>query len=143
MEKLRIKPEVVDRARAWLVGRGGIAVWKSIWLSDPGLLVLTPALTDGKPTPKPSWQLGDEAEVITDGSGVGVVIPKEVRRFRIHVRMGSNGLLIKLTDHSSELVRKMLAKYGEDAWHEFGGDDGFDCIIFVPGSLCPLSEFKG
>lgn len=75
--------------------------------------------------------------------GWGLLSRRRFGAFEFMSGMGSNGLLIKLTDHSSELVRKMLARYGEDAWHEFGGDDGFDCIIFVPGSLCPLSEFKG
>ena len=139
MKKLRIKPGVVDRAREWIAERGGIAVWNSVWLTDPSYQVLTPAMTDGKPSEKPSWKVGDKPEVVTDPSLVEVAVPKEVKRLHICIRQGTgNPFMFKLTDTSSARVHRALEKFGRDAWYEFDADE---CVIFVPDRLMPLVEF--
>ena len=97
-EKYHVGPENVDKMRAWLADRGGIAMWKSVNLSNPGASWSTPATTEGKPTTKPNWQCANEpSRVITSADDVVVDIPREVDRFHVATRMGSNDMSIKRT----------------------------------------------
>lgn len=137
-------PENVAKFREWLATRGGLAVWKSIDLSDPGKSWTGPVNgPDGKPSPKPSWKSDNKpARIIIDPSEVVVVVPREVKRFRIVVRMGSNGLKIKVTDASTRRIRAACTKFGENSWYEF--DYGSqEAVIYVPGATVPLGEWTG
>jgi hypothetical protein len=98
------------RILGWFDTRGGIAVWKSINLSNPGMTATTPRLDEnGQPTTKPSWQLANEPEmVITDPNEVGTYQLEEVKRFRIAIRRSSNGLSMKVTDGSTRKIDKYL-----------------------------------
>jgi hypothetical protein len=144
MEPIRTSINNAELLAKWIKGRGGIAVWKSQDFSEFGKEMFTPAFTDGgepKPYPKPSWKVGNEPErIVTDPSQVILDTPKEVKRFRIGVRPGSQGLVMKVTDGGTRRIRAALAKYGEDSWYEF---DYFtqEAVIFVPGETMTLKEY--
>jgi hypothetical protein len=82
----------------WLKSRGGIAIWTSIDLGDPGYSVTTPALdANGDPYTKPRWKVASEpARIITDPAEVVVSTDIEVKRF--HVAVGcTDGLSVKVS----------------------------------------------
>jgi len=137
-----VYPREVTTMREWLTNRGGLAIWECLDLSDAGKTWTTPALSkDGKPTGAPHWAAGKVIATITDIDKVVVTTPKEVRRFHVAVRMGANGLKIKLTDASGRKVRAACEKAGAEAWHEFDYDNQ-DAIIFVPGEKVPFKDWK-
>jgi hypothetical protein len=141
LEKHVVAPE--NAAMLKLETRGGIAIWGSVDLSNPGASWSTPRLNkDGKPSEKPTWQAGNEPiRIITDPAEIEVHVPKEVKRFKIATRMGSQGLSIKLTDVSSAKLRKAVAKLGDDAWYEFDYDTR-EAVIYLPDAKVPLMEWK-
>src|SRR5690242_14476264 len=94
--KLMEQPYVIREENAaqvvkWLRERGGICVWESINLSNPGVTWLTPALQEnGAPTPKPTWQAASmPARHITSMDDILVSRDIEHKRFRVGVRPGS------------------------------------------------------
>jgi hypothetical protein len=135
-----------DRILDWMRTRGGILIWKSINLSNPALSWTTPALTEeGEPYSKPNWQSASSPDRhITDPSEVDVTTAVEVKRFHVGVRIGSQGLMAKVTDGGSRRIRaeveKAEEKYGKPAWHEFDYGDHNNAVIFVEGERMSLSE---
>jgi len=96
---------------------------------------------DGNVVQKPSWQAQSiPTRHITDPAEVEVVVPKEIKRFRVAVRVGASGTRMKLTDASGEKLQKALDKAGPDSWHEFSYATQ-EAIIFVPEKVVPLLEF--
>jgi len=142
-----ISPENAAQILDWMKNRGGIAIWNSADLSNPGRTWTTPVKNaDGTPkTEKPHWGAGGIIRVITDPAEVEVSIPKEVNRFHVAVRRGTNGLTLKLTDASSRRVRHAVARAEVEhgtAWYEF--DYGSqDVVIFAAGETMPLAEWAG
>src|SRR5271157_6212623 len=125
----------------WLKNRGGIFVWESVNLANPGASWSTPAITDGKPTGKPTWQAGNTpVRHITDPSEVLVSRDREIKRFRFGVRMGGNGLSLKVTDGGSRKIRSEVAKAGNGAYHVF---DYFSqqAVVMAPEKQIPLPEW--
>lgn len=126
----------------WCQGRGGVAVWRSINLSNPSASWSTPALTDEpdpKPYSKPTWQAANEPEmVVTDPAEIGVLVPREVKRFR--VTLVQRGMALKCSDGASRKIRAAVDKAGESAWYEF---DYFtqEAVIFVPDSEISLAAW--
>lgn len=137
-----VSPENALRFADWLKNRGGIAVWRSVNLSNPGASWSGPAnKPDGTPSTKPNWQCAEKpSRIITDFREVIVTTGKVVETFRITLRPGDS-MNITLTPGSSRKLRERLAKRGETAWHEFGGFDGRDCSILVPDAIVPLDEW--
>jgi hypothetical protein len=129
------------RIMNWIRNRGGIAIWDSANLADPGKTWTCPLNNeDGTAMGKQHWEMGKIIRVINDPNQVDVVNPKEIKRFHVALRRGSQGLSIKLTDASSKRLRKMLTKYGEESWYEF--DYGTqEAVIYVPDGKKPLAEF--
>jgi hypothetical protein len=144
MEPIRTSIDNAELMATWIKGRGGIAVWKSQDISEFGKEMFTPALTDEKdPKPylKPSWKVENEPErIVNDLEQVFLDTPKEVKRFRIGVRPGSQGLMIKVTDGGTRRIRAALAKYGEDSWYEFDYSTQ-EAVIFLPGETMTLKEY--
>lgn len=126
----------------WLRERGGIAVWRSINLSNPGASWSTPALeADGKPYGRPNWQTENTPHrIITDAEDVLVLTPREVKRFHVAVRVGSQGLTLKVTDASTRRIRKAVDKAGEGAWYEFDYSTQ-EAVIYVPDAQVTLAEW--
>ncbi len=140
-----------DASRIWegLQNRGGIAIWHSADLSDPGKTWTTPLLNKhGYPAAKQHWKMEDEPRrQITDPEEVVVDVPKEVKRFHIALRRGSTGFSIKLTDGSSRKLERAVEKANEQycqgetlAWYEFDYDTQ-EAVILVPDQSIPIEEF--
>jgi hypothetical protein len=113
VKKHRISEENAPLISQWLEERGGILVWDSADLCDPGKSWTTPAHNaDGTRTGKPSWQAQSEP----------------ARR-------------IMLTDASGRKLRDALDKAGPQSWHEFDYFTQ-EAIIFKPGRVVPLEEWR-
>ena len=144
-EKHICQPEHAKQFLEWIKTRGGLALWRSINLSNPDKTWTTPAKSmDGTPMPKQSWEMANEPyRIITDPAEVEVHVPKEVKRFRVGVRMGSQGFSLKVTDGGSRRIKREVAKAKEnysDAWYEFDYSTQ-EAVIMVPDSKSPLEEF--
>jgi len=137
-----------ERFMEWVLHRGGVAVWRSINLSNIGKSWSTPALTDGKPTGKPCWEANEAPEMtITDVEKIGVYSPKIVKQFHVGTRRGGQGLSIKVTDAGSrrifEEIRKANEKYNTaSAYYEFDYMDYDNCAIVITDHLCSLKEWE-
>ena len=141
-EPHRISAENAPMIWEWFQTRGGLALWSSIDLSDPGKSWTCPLLdANGVKKSKPTWKADEDPyRVIRDPAEVLVETYKEVRRFRVAVRMGSQGFSLKLTDHASQKVRAAVKKAGPNATYEF--DYGTqEAVIFVPDMEMPLVEW--
>uniref|UniRef100_A0A6M3LN24 Uncharacterized protein n=1 Tax=viral metagenome TaxID=1070528 RepID=A0A6M3LN24_9ZZZZ len=122
MEKEKIihvgVPGVRDKFLDWIKNRGGVQVWNNLNLSNPDAgQQFTPAITDGLETGKPHWSVG-RGEVIMDISRFRFVKAwKEVKRFRVGVRMGSQGFTMKVTDGGTRRIRAACDKYPGCSYH--------------------------
>lgn len=143
--KIKTGPENAEKFRLWLDTRGGILKWTSADLSDPGWSVFTPA-TDVEGfsnfDKKPHWKAAANPDQIKYENEVEIVTPKEIRRFRVAIRRGSQGLSFKLTDAASKKLRNAMDKIeNEDKWYEFDYDTQ-EAVIYVPGEKLPLKEWE-
>jgi len=145
MEKHTCKIENAEKVYRWIKERGGVAVWKSINLSNPSASWSTPAKTDtGEDYPKPTWQAENKPNrIITDANEIEVLVPREIKRLHVAVRLGSQGLALKLTDGSTRRVEKAVEgaeqKYGH-AWYEFDYETQ-DAVICVSDRSISLAEY--
>lgn len=122
----------------WIKDRGGVIVWVNINLSDPGAgNIFTPATTkEGTPgrDQKPRWS-HEYSETITDITRFRFVKElKEVKRFRVAVRTGGNGLSVKCTDGATRRIRAACAKFSTEtvsALYEFDYETQ-EAVILVP-----------
>lgn len=137
-EKHTIAVEHVTLIRDWLKNRGGVAIWDSINLSNPGGSWTAPVNDEhGQPKSKPTWQAGNApSRVITDATEIQVVTPREVSRFHIALQQGS-GFSVVLTDASTRKVRRAVEKAGPDAWYQF---EDKEAVIYVPGDVVDLDK---
>ena len=126
----------------WILNRGGILIWNSIDLSDLGKSWTTPATyANGATWSRPSWQASNTpSQKITSLDEVEVQVPKEIKRFHVALRMGSQGLMLKCTDGSTRRIRKAVEKAGPDAWYAFDYSTQ-EAVIYVPDKKVPLEEW--
>lgn len=142
MSRPSIRPEHAKPLLEWFATRGGVAIWSSADLSDPSWSSMTPAQdVDGRPTTKPHWKAQPEPRIITDPAEVDVTTWKEVKRFRVGLRRGSQGLKIKLTDAASKRVWKAVAEAGPGATYEFDYETQ-EAVILAPDRRIPLSDYN-
>lgn len=145
-----VEPYTCDQADAekihhWLLTRGGIFIWRSVNLSNPGASWTSPAKdSNGMPTSKPTWQAANEPEQhITAIADVRVRTKKEVKRFHVAVRM--RGLSLKVTDAGSRKLRaeveKAEQKYGKSAWYEFDYGDEKNGVVCIEDAVVSLAEW--
>lgn len=139
-------PENAPRFRDWIANRGGVAVWRSHDLSDPAKSFSTPARTvDGHPTPRPTWKVGSEPErIITSEAEVDVITWRELKRFRIAVRRGGQGLVLKLTDASSRRLWREIDKAsagGRESSYYFDYD-AQEAVIEIEACRVPLDQWN-
>jgi hypothetical protein len=128
-------PGAKTQIMEWLRDRGGVIVWENINLSDPTKgFTYTPAKTsDGQDghEKKPHWGVRAK-EVVTDPDKFRFAKElKEVKRFRVAVRMGSQGMSLKVTDGGTRRIKAALAKAGPDSCYEFDYDTQ-EAVILVP-----------
>jgi len=137
-----VTPENAAKFDEWIRTRGGLAIWRSVNLSNPGTSWITPAKNaDGTPVTKPTWEAANEPErIITDAADVLVSKDVEVKRFHVGIRLGGQGLSYKVTDGGSRRIRSAVAKAGEGAYHLFDYSSQ-EAVIFKPESQIPLFEF--
>lgn len=137
-----VTAENAEKISKWMRERGGIAVWSSINLSNLDAGWTTPARNeDGTPAGKPSWQADEIPEIITDPAEVSVSFDKEVGRFRVAVRRGSQGLSFKVTDGGTRRIRKAVAKAGEGAYYKFDYETQ-QAVIMAPDKTMTLIEWR-
>ena len=135
--KITIDSEAAPRLAEWMVKDCGLARWDSVNLSNPGASWITPATA----TRKPNWQADSQpALFVTEPEEVGVTTYKEVKRFHVAVRRGSQGLSLKLTDASSAKVRKAVNQAGDGATYQF---DYFfqEAVILAPAEMISLADW--
>lgn len=144
-EPLTVQPGNAKLFHTWLQERGGLAVWPSINLSDPGKSVTTPRnKADGQPATKPAWWTANEPNrIVTDPAEVVVEVSAVFKRFHVGVRMDSQGMSLKVTDGGTRkiwaAVAQAKAKHGS-AWYEF--DYGTqDVVIYYASEVVPLTEW--
>ncbi len=147
-----MEPYVCEEVNAakihgWLLHRGGILIWRSVNLSNPGQTWTSPALTeDGKEYTKPNWQCDSKPERhIVDIAEVSVATSKEVKRFHVAVLMGGNGMQLKLTDGASRKLRaeveKAHEKYAKPAWYWFDDYSEENCVIMIDSETVPMADW--
>jgi hypothetical protein len=117
----------------WIRTRGGLALWNTLNLSDPGQSWTGPVRDgNGNPVSKPHmYAEATPYRTITSTDEVMVHMDHEVKRFHVAIRRGSQGLKLKLTDGSTNRVNAAVAKAGDGAYHLFDYDTQ-DAIIMVP-----------
>jgi len=142
MEKHTITPENALKIIEWLNSSRNVALWESVNLSNPGYSLLTPAITDGKPTEKPSWQVSNmPAKIFTSIDDFQVTRYKEKRRFHVAIRRGSNNpFMFKCTDASTRKIYAAIEKI-PDSHYAFDYETQ-EAVIYVPDSTIPLTEWK-
>ena len=125
----------------WIQKRGGVAKWLSVNLSNPGASWSSPAITNGEPTTKPSWESAAQPEfIVTDPAEIGVYTAKEIKRFKIAVRRSGNGMSLKLTDGSTNKVNKAVEETGPGAFYQFDYYSQ-EAIIYKQDELISLVEW--
>lgn len=145
------KPHLIEAANAariydWLKTRGGLAVWGSVNLSDPTKSWTAPLNDDnGVRKTKPRWECTTEpVRIITDPAEVMVSVPKEVDRFRVAVRMGAQGFMLKLTDASGRKLNarkeKAHAKHNTTVFHEFDYNTQ-EAVIYADTEVVPIEDY--
>ncbi|MEI6232630.1 MAG: hypothetical protein WCT04_06235 [Planctomycetota bacterium] len=141
------REEDAARIHDWLVNRGGILIWRSANLSNPGASWTTPAQdANGGPYEKPNWQCASQPEKhILNIDDVIVYTPTEVKRFHVATRMSGNGLSIKVTDGGSRRLRTEVAKahqkFGQFAWHVFDYDSYENARIMIESERKPMADW--
>lgn len=143
MENHVVQQADAPKILEWIKTRGGVLIWESINLSNPGASWTTPALdASGAPVTKPNWQCANEpVRKITDPAEIDVVTAEVVKRFHVGTRWG-DGLSIKVTDGGSRRIRSEVAKAaektGKQAWYEFDYGSYENALILVEGDRKPL-----
>ena len=137
-----IKVENAPKIWDWFKLRGGIAVWKSANLSNPGMTWTTPVRDkNGELYRKPTWQAANDPVIITDPDCVMVSEGVLVKRFHVALRVSGNGLMLKYTDASSRRVHKAVEKAGEGAYFEFDYESQ-DALIYAQGVTRSLIAWR-
>jgi hypothetical protein len=115
-------------------------------LSNPGASWSAPYKDkDGNVKGKPTRQADNQpARVVTKLEQVSVLYPKEVQRFHVAVRVGSQGLMLKCTDGSSRRIRAAVERWsrqeGKGAWYVFDHSMQ-EAVILVPDRIVPLENW--
>jgi hypothetical protein len=143
LEKFIVHSDSAQQIAGWLKAGRGVAHWTSIDLSDPGFELTTPALQADlfTKTEKPHWKVGSEPKrVIFDASEVEVRTFELAKRFHVGVRMGGNGLALKVTDGGTRRINRELAKTGDGATYSFDHETQ-DALIFRTKGSQPLTDW--
>jgi len=142
MGKHECAPENAARMMDWIANRGGVAIWESVNLANLGTSWSTPAThADGSAATKPTWQSNNQpARIIIDPADIEVVTRREVKRFRVGVRIGAQGMTAKVTDGGTRKIRAAVEKAGDGASYAFDYQTQ-EAVITVPGERVSLVEY--
>ena len=128
----------------WIRTREGIAVWRTVNLSNPGESWSAPVINaQGQRLARPhSYAASEPERIITSTDDVLVQTEKVVKRF--HVGLEQHAMGLKLTAAATRRVRREVDKasvnYQCKAWYRFEFDTQ-DALICVPASSQTLTEF--
>ena len=70
-----------------------------------------------------------------------VSFDKEVKRFHVAVRLGSQGMSYKVTDGGTRRIRAEVEKAGDGAYYTFDYDDYKNAAIMAPEKEMSLSAY--
>jgi hypothetical protein len=141
-EPIRVDEEITPKIAEWLATRGGVQVWESADLGDPGWSCFTPVHDpDGKVNGRPHWKAQAEpVRVVTDVSEVEVVTWREVKRFHVATQV-AHGLMVSVTPAGSKRIRREVAKAGDGAAYRFDYAAYENVVIVVPDKVVPLERW--
>lgn len=125
----------------WIENRGGVALWGNLMIGDDTQWS-TPALQeDGSPMGKPIYKATNEPiAIFTDPAEIGVQVFEEFKRFRVGLRMGAQGTMVKLTEASTRRLNKALEAAGIGATYVFDYDNQ-EAVVLRPKSTQSLKEW--
>lgn len=135
----------------WLTSGRGLAVWRSVNLSNPGGQWLTPAFTEtGEPSPRPIWEADNKPFAVytmTDAPNIGVVFPKTVKSFHVAIRPSSQGFGMKVTDGGSRRIWKTIAKTKkelktDEVWYVFNYGEKENVSILAADKILSFPEWN-
>ena len=93
------------------------------------------------PYPKPTWEADLKPErVITSPDDIEVFTAKEHKRFRVGIRRGDQGFVMKVTDGGTRRIRSEVAKAGDGAYYEFDYETQ-EAVILKTEVVGTLSEY--
>ena len=127
-----------EKFEKYIQSRGGVKVWENVNLSTPEREIFISGGTR-------VWKQESKAAVLdrrvsrTNYQGHKrlwfVKEMREVKRFHVAIRRGSQGFCFKCTDASSARIRrecaKIKAKTGEEPGYDFDYE-AQECVIFQP-----------
>jgi hypothetical protein len=143
LEKYRVAAENAGKISLWLKERGGIQIWKSRDLADPGASKTTPYLDPaGNVAKSPGWKFGDKPDRhITDEADVEVAFPKLVESFR--VKFVQKGMRITVNAAGSRKIKLRLGHWsettGKEAFYTFDSSDVVN--VYVDDVVIPLQQW--
>ena len=144
MEKLTCSRANAPTLLEWIRTREGIAVWRTVNLSDPWRSWSAPVIDkQGNRLVRPhSYAASEPERIITSADDVEVQEGREVKRF--HIGVERHSLAFKVTTASSDRIRREVDKASEkyqcEAWYEFDYN-AQGVIIYVPDFTQTLTEF--
>lgn len=130
-----ISEENAERIADWLE-RGTVSLYTSVNFSNMGIQWLVPSDLG-----KPDWQAADKPDRVMTIDDFVVVKFKEVKRFRVGIRMGGQGLMFKVTDGGTRRIRAEIMKAGKGAFHNFDYSTQEAVIWKVDGEPIPLVKW--
>jgi len=142
MNRYIVTKEAAIKIKEWIAAGRGIAIWRRIDFSGRGDMISPARTVTGEAMTKPHWSCSNTPvihEALTDFT---VSIDKEVKRFHVGTRIGSQGMLIKVTDAGSRKIRAEVEKAGEGAYYVLVYDEYKNVVILKPESTMPLEEFN-
>jgi len=134
---ITVSAEYAEQVANWIDTGRGVAHWRSVDLSDLGANWLTPGDADMRP----HWKADRQPAVIEhDPEKVGVIAYEEATRYRVGIRLRGNGTGYKVTDASSDRIRRSLRKYGEGSTYYFDYETQ-EAVILAPLATISLPEW--
>ncbi len=132
MNKIDCSAENAPKFVEWIRSRGGVALWRSANLSNPGATWSAPA-----DVTRPTWQAEEKPWfIVTDPDEIEVYIPLEVSRLKIATKV--RGFTVHLTKPSTMRLHKALVKAGNDSFYAFNGDEA---VIYTRSEVKSLSKW--
>lgn len=109
-ERQRIDESIVPNIVMFITQRDGAEVWESALIGQSRTMFLPVKDKDGKAEcVKPHWSCQDKpTRVLTKLEEVEVSVTREVKRVKLALRMGSQGMSLKLTDGSKRKCEKAV-----------------------------------
>jgi len=140
--KHQVNERSADLIVEWMRSRGGVAIWDSIDLSNPGSVTAPLLDEDGQTKGRPGWKYAETpSRVITDMNEIEIETCKEVKRFHVATRVGAQGFKIQVTDGGTRRIEREVEKVGKGAFYEFDYGDYNNAVILVPTKTVPLKEW--